>query len=75
MTPKEKAEQLIDRFSDLVQYDKIYENPILSKQKQCALIAVDEIMQAIRNDQAEDKEAEEIYANYWRKVKTEIEKL
>jgi hypothetical protein len=70
MTAKEKAKEL---------YDKMYLVPelngscILTKHtaKQCALIAVDEIINsrpAITDSQIE-------YKNYWQEVKQEIEKL
>ena len=61
MTPKEKAEELIGRFdlpSGLMSVER----------KQCALIAVDEIQEAVRylDDDSED---------YWYEVKNEIKKL
>jgi hypothetical protein len=58
MTPKEKAEELFTKFSsNTVHYDAA---------KQCALIAVDEILKVIHTNM-EDK--------YWQEVKQEIEKL
>ena len=60
MTPKEKAEDLIDSFSrdgyDIVMSEKLA--------KRCALIAVDEIISLVGR-----------YSNYWQEVKQEIEKL
>lgn len=58
MTPKEKAKELFDKFYDL---------PIIYAQaKDCALIAVDEILnEIVYYDQAE----------YWNKVKQEIQNL
>ena len=52
MTPKEKAKELVDKFEPYVirytQDDVVgyldQETPILEYQKQCALIAVDEII-------------------------------
>ena len=60
-TPKEKANQLVDNYWLM---DKI--NPDLSKEqaKQCALIAVDEILNIGC-----------IEVPYWKEVKQEIEKL
>ncbi len=62
MTPKEKALELVDKF--YIQEIKYYENMVTSKQ--CALIAVDEILKVIHTNM-EDK--------YWQEVKREIEKL
>ena len=64
MTPKEKAEDLLSKYYFQVQ--------TLAKQKQCALIAVDEIMKIGWNLPHYDNQ--EGY-NYWYLVKTEIEKL
>lgn len=64
MTPKEKAEELVNRFiyrrTDYVEIDDA---------KQCALIAVDEILD--NNLWFKD----EVNNNYWQEVKHEIEKL
>jgi len=75
MTPKEKAKQLVDKFEPYVirytQDDVVgylsEETPILEYQKQCALIAVDEII----NNLPLISEIQE----YWQEVKQEIEKL
>jgi len=60
MTPKEKAEELIDKFTQT--------NGNSFFAKECALIAVDEILKL---------ELQEVYQNsdYWQEVKQEIEKL
>ena len=79
MTPKEKAEELIEKMN-VIHYVKLGGKNTNSKGlpvsmhydqiKQCALIAVDEILSAnavwYENS---------IPYNYWEKVKTEIEKL
>jgi hypothetical protein len=66
VTPKEKAEELVNKL-----LESLYDNGSLSfkrilfgKAKQCALIAVDEILsiQVVKN-------------GYWQEVKQEIEKL
>jgi hypothetical protein len=72
MTPKEKAEELVDKFMDYTGFE-IDENNNMSNvfsAKQCALIAVDEILnnnkilfEDVLNDQ------------YWQEVKQEIELL
>ena len=67
MTPKEKAEELFDKMMYHIMYNC---QPTLSEMvaKQCALIAVDEILKL---------ELQEVYQNidYWQEVKQEIEKI
>ena len=83
MTPKEKATELVDKFKQATSYKyqeyaganySVFEHDI-DTLKQCALIAVDEILIAIRNDQSDDPEGQEMYENYWNEVKTEINAL
>jgi hypothetical protein len=66
MTPKEKAIELVDKFNkpDITYY------PYVHNAQQCALIAVDEIMNVIIGSY--DYELEKIY---WQEVKKEIEAL
>jgi hypothetical protein len=68
MTPKEKAEELIDKFIEHTQeWDELdgYVNDIY-KAKQCALIAVDTVLWMASH-----------YATieYWQEVKQEIQAL
>ena len=78
MTPQEKAKELVDKFYQYANEefdDKLNEYPgqVLSERrkirkessKQCALIAVDEILNVIDNFEM----------IYWEEVKQEIEKL
>jgi hypothetical protein len=65
MTPKEKAEDLLSKYYFQVQ--------TLDKQKQCALIAVDEIIAANPNLKWFAKLDDSI--KYWQEVKQEIEKI
>jgi hypothetical protein len=69
MTPKEKAEQLVRKY-----YTFGLNNPAQSfswyECKECSLIAVDEILDE-QNDFIQTKG----YYNYWKEVKTEINKL
>jgi hypothetical protein len=60
LTPKEKAKELVEK---MVIYHWTTNVCDYEGAKQCALIAIDEIM----------KKTLDIY--YWRQVKTEIEKL
>lgn len=69
MTPKEKAIKLVDKY-------KSQSFGITTKFqhfKQCALIAVDEIIKA--NPIAFDEEDNCIAKQWWQEVKIEIEKL
>ena len=66
MEPKEKAKELVRKYWDLGGID-------VSKAKQCALKAVNEILNIyqIKNATFEFYEVR----NYWQEVKTEIELL
>jgi len=70
MTPKEKARFLIDRFNhfDNYYYHESFKDTDLGKQ--CALIAVDEILFITK--MYNDTYAE---TTYWQEVKKEIELL
>jgi hypothetical protein len=67
MTPKEKAEELVDKYFKLLKYefgDEVYS--LRDKQPhKCALIAVDEISQ----------HCYQVMKPFWQEVKQEIEKL
>ena len=71
MIPKEKANELYSKYDDLLNKD--FGNPIVfdNQLKQCALIAVDEIIDSlqIKNYSQADK------YEYWQEVKHEINKL
>jgi hypothetical protein len=69
MTPKEKAHELINKFL-LYSDDGDLKNKYwkIRNSKQCALIAVDEILNGSRLFYFEDYK-------YWQEVKQEIEKL
>ena len=76
MTPKEKAKQLIEAMAFSCR-ECDYE----AKAKQCALIAVDEIIDASPTNPLKSSYIE-LYSDmvdecieYWQEVKTEIEKL
>ena len=63
MTPQEKAEELVNKYW-ITDFD-IYEE----ESKQCALIAVDELIYETQF------EVPNIRQRYWQEVKQEIEKL
>ena len=70
MTPKEKAKQLVSKFNFEHTGDSytIFQN--VDESKRCALIAVDEIIQAMDNVMLPNP-----FKQYWNKVKQEIEAL
>ena len=70
MTPKEKAKQLVDKFSYRIHIvNCFHDNKVNSKES--ALIAVDEIISIkLLWYQKDTKELD-----YWQEVKQEIEKL
>ena len=74
MTPKEKAKELVEKFRmyDIIicdlMFDELYGYEE-SHYKQCALIAVDEILNSI------NPFGQFLGKDYWQEVKQEIEKL
>jgi hypothetical protein len=73
MTPKEKAKELVDSYRIiLMNEDTECGEEILCTviAKQCALIAVDEIIKAMDNVMLPNP-----FKQYWNKVKQEIELL
>jgi len=68
MTPQEKAKELVEKFY----WRKTNHNVSVIDSKQLALIAVDEIINAIRYTDAKNDLG---YIGYWNKVKQEIENL
>lgn len=78
MTPKEKAEELIAKFmaiksTKLSDFSVIY-SPVA---KLCALIAVDEIINCLDDDDLYIQGESNIdgFINYYKEIKQEIEKL
>jgi hypothetical protein len=72
MTPKEKANELFDKYNELLSFHILNGNFDVSQQ--CALIAVDEI---INSNPHSNPFNTTIYStmDYWQEVKTEILKL
>ena len=64
-TPKDKAKELVDKMWNI---DERYGSIGFHEAKQCALVAVDEILSI----NTVDKDVE--LSDYWEKVKQEIEK-
>jgi hypothetical protein len=69
MTPQKKADELYSKYDDLLNKD--FGNPIVfdNQIKQCALIAVDELIYETQF------EVPNVRQKYWLSVKQEIEKL
>jgi hypothetical protein len=76
MTPKEKAWDLNQKFIELQHY---IENDAWNNSKQCALIAVDEMMEVYVSACVamgmSKEDAEKKQSKYLQEVKIEIEKL
>jgi hypothetical protein len=72
LSPKEKAKKLVNRFMFAGIYFTDGINGAKKNAKQCALIAVDEIINSIVITDLTTAENQFIY---WDEVKTEIEKL
>ena len=68
MTPKEKAQELFGKFAMYLRANLMYDEEANEDAKQCALIAVDEVLRAAFY--AKD----DVY-DYYMEVKLEIEKL
>jgi hypothetical protein len=72
MTPKQKAEKLVNEFYRIIPLDKMTIDFNLAKK--CALIAVDELLEATkRYDYTLGPNPS--YNDYWLKVKYQIEHL
>ena len=75
MTPKEKAKELIDKFSERTKFFDEYAGWLIhldsSKAKEHALTAVDEII----NHHYQSQGLYRIDSYFWQEVKKEIEKL
>ena len=70
-TPKEKAKELFLKFRQIPPFSP-YTGIDDGEAKQCALIAVDEILNLV---QCVNSNEIELDFNYWQEVKEEIEKL
>lgn len=66
MTPKEKAKELLWKYLPILES---WERVNSHKAKECALIAVDEILDAL------DQSLIDADREWWKQVKQEIEKL
>ena len=69
MTPEDKAQELVNKYIE-IEYLKDFQGMYFPLAKQCSLIAVDEIIQAMDSVMFPNP-----FKQYWNKVKQEIEKL
>jgi hypothetical protein len=70
MTPKEKAQELVEKINNELNWIEIdYQIDLYRDVKQCALIAVDEILDTIKWCIGDSQ------VEYWEDVKKEIELL
>ena len=73
MTPKEKAKDLYNKFLRYVPAEEEFEHEY---SKQCALLAVEEIIPIVNSyENALSASQQSNYLEYWYEVKKEIEKL
>ena len=73
MTPKEKAIELVKKFSNAESEDG-YLNQNYFRHKQCALIAVDEIAKCTKYENQKFNN-DRFSEDYWQQVKQEIENI
>ena len=70
MTPQNKAWELVQKY---IKYQHYLENDAWNQSKECALIAVNEILKAV--DNPDETYLMKHSVNYWTEVKQEIETL
>lgn len=73
MTPKEKAKELFGKYAMYLRANLRYDEEANEDAKECALIAVDEIIAS--NPIAFDEQDNCIAKQWWQEVKIEIEKI
>jgi hypothetical protein len=66
MAPKEKAIELLNKYNSLQVSFYKNQDPSYGYAKQCALIAVDEVLENSHTN---------VFTKYWQEVKQEIENL
>jgi hypothetical protein len=71
MEAKEKAEELFNKYCIYLRAGLLYDDEARQDAKECALIAVDELIA----EQRKYNNGSFYPSNYWNEVKTEIEKI
>jgi hypothetical protein len=77
MTPKDKAWELVIKYR-LIEFDKTEDTRLMisiADAKECALIAVDEILEEYKEDYKDIHEDIFTIYSWWKQVKKEIEAL
>ncbi len=72
MTVKEKAEELFNKYYSYLKANLMNDEEAIEDAKECALIAVDEILKELNKNVWIFNE---FRSKYWEEVKREIEKL
>ena len=78
MTPKEKAKELFDKYAMYLRANLMYDEEANEDAKQCALIAVDELIKYTPSIDIYPPNCQKLNTGvreYWKEVKQEIEKL
>ncbi len=79
MTPQEKAEDIVDKFYNVIgkNYSKGdgFGTQLFEEAKQCALIAVDELLDSYTKEKSYGYIISDKIIPYWQEVKQEIQKL
>ena len=82
MTPQDKAQELVDKYSMITKWKMgVEQEYVIKKAKECALIAVDELidefcaMDKFIGEQVSHIYPISSYIEYWLETKQEIEKL
>jgi hypothetical protein len=75
MTPKEKAEELVNKFAKLPEEGTLAWYLSFELSKQCTLIAVDEILNVLNGYWNQDCKINHTKIGYYNEVKQEIEAL
>ena len=78
MTAKEKADSLLNQYCEIknITFPLLKERVVLNIARQCALIAIDEIIKA--NPHSDYKETYPVThstIDYWNEVKTELKRM
>ncbi len=75
MTAKEKAEELVNRFRPYADWNGFHLQRELLNAKQCALIAVDEILDSYQKETKHGYIISDKIVPYWQEVKNHIQEL
>ena len=75
MTPKERAEELTDKFRDTI-ISFLSDNMKQENAKKCAILSVDQIiLEQCKGSELKDPRYQDERLMYWNEVKQEIENL